>query len=148
MRPYTDAVLSPLQKYFNYQLSRSRNVTEGAYGQLNGSWRVLLRKNECDRDLVSLATLASMILDNICIEQGDSLSKKLDLTFKPDTLGKRTRNEIKELLQMTDCPKIKIPWIWQKERYRCTLSKSVVRERNWKMGLNGCLFPYKNQHQL
>jgi hypothetical protein len=48
-----------------------------------------------------------MILDNICIEQGDSLSKKLDLTFKPDTLGKRTRNEIKELLQMTDCPKIK-----------------------------------------
>ena len=48
-----------------------------------------------------------MILHNICIEQGNSLSKKLDLTFNPDTLGKRNRNEIRELLQMTDCPKTK-----------------------------------------
>ena len=48
-----------------------------------------------------------MILHNICIEQGNSLSKKLDLTFNPDTLGKRNRDEIRELLQMTDCPKKK-----------------------------------------
>jgi hypothetical protein len=48
-----------------------------------------------------------MILHNICIEQGNSLSKKLDLTFNPDTLGKRNRDEIRELLQMTDCPKTK-----------------------------------------
>jgi hypothetical protein len=48
-----------------------------------------------------------MILHNICIEQGNSLSKKLNLTFNPDTLGKRNRDEIRELLQMTDCPKTK-----------------------------------------
>ena len=47
---------------FNYRLSRARMVTEGVYGQLKGGWRVLLRKNECDRDMVSLGTLACMIL--------------------------------------------------------------------------------------
>ena len=63
-------------------------------------------QNESDRDLVSLSTLACMILHNICIQQGDSLSKKLDLSFNPDTLEKRNRDEIKELLQMTVCKKI------------------------------------------
>ena len=41
MKPYTNAVLSEKQKYFNYHLSRARIVTEGAYGQLKGRWRVL-----------------------------------------------------------------------------------------------------------
>ena len=45
MKPYTDAVLSPQQKYFNYRLSRARVVTECAYGQLKGRWRVLYKKN-------------------------------------------------------------------------------------------------------
>ena len=42
MKPYPDTVLSPQQKYFNYRLSRACMVTEGAYGQLKGRWRVLL----------------------------------------------------------------------------------------------------------
>jgi hypothetical protein len=106
MKPYTDAVLSPQQKYFNYRLSRARMVTEGAYGQLKGRWRVLLRKNESESDMVTLATLACMILHNICIDQRDSLSKKLDLTFDPDTLEKRNRDDIRERLQMTCCKKV------------------------------------------
>ena len=45
MKPYTNAVLSEKQKYFNYRLSRARMVTEGAYGQfMKGRWRILLRK--------------------------------------------------------------------------------------------------------
>ena len=60
MKPYTDAVVSPEQKYFNYRLSRARMVTEGAYGQLKGRWRVLLRKNECDRDMVRLGSSPSL----------------------------------------------------------------------------------------
>ena len=35
MKPYTSAVLTEKQKYFNYRLSRARMVTEGAYGQLS-----------------------------------------------------------------------------------------------------------------
>ena len=45
LKPYTNAVLTPQQRYFNYRLSRARMVTAGAYGQLKGRWRVLLRKN-------------------------------------------------------------------------------------------------------
>ena len=106
MKPYTDAILSPQQKYFNYRLSRARMVTEGAYGQLKGRWSFLLRKNESETDMVTLSTLACMVLHNICIDQGDSLSKKLDLTFDPETLEKRDRDEIRELLQMTSCKKV------------------------------------------
>ena len=36
MKSYTDAVLSPKHRYFNYRLSRARMVTEGTYGQLKG----------------------------------------------------------------------------------------------------------------
>ena len=45
MKPHTNAVLTEKQKYFNYR--RARMVTEGAYGQPKGGWRVLFRKNEC-----------------------------------------------------------------------------------------------------
>ena len=61
MKPYTNALLSPQQRYFNYRLSRGRMVIEGAYGQLKGRWRVLLRKNESDKEHVSTATLACMV---------------------------------------------------------------------------------------
>ena len=45
MKPYTNAVLSPVQGNFNYRLmiSRARMVIECAYGQLKGSWRIVLR---------------------------------------------------------------------------------------------------------
>ena len=39
----TIAILSQEQRYFNYRLSRARMVTEGAYGQLKGRYRILLR---------------------------------------------------------------------------------------------------------
>jgi hypothetical protein len=41
MKPFTHSVLIEKQRYFNYRLSRARMVTEGAYGQLKGRWRVL-----------------------------------------------------------------------------------------------------------
>lgn len=46
MKPFTNAVLTPQQRYFNYRLSRGRMVTEGAYGQLKGRWRIL---RKCER---------------------------------------------------------------------------------------------------
>ena len=44
-----------------------------------------------------------MVLHNICIERGDSISRKLDLSVDPTTQEKRDREEIRKLLQMTDC---------------------------------------------
>ena len=52
MKPYTNAVLMSKQRNFNYRLSRARMVTEGAYGQLKGRWRVLLRKCESSAEEV------------------------------------------------------------------------------------------------
>ena len=42
MKPYTNDVLSPQERYFNYRLSRGRScmVNEGAYGQLKGKTKV------------------------------------------------------------------------------------------------------------
>ena len=36
MKPYTNAILSKQQRYFNYRLSRARMVIEGAFAQLKG----------------------------------------------------------------------------------------------------------------
>ena len=105
MKPYTNASLTPRQRYFNYRLSRSRMVTEGAYGQLKGRWRVLLRKSESSQDNVRITTLACMVLHNICIAR-DAIIKKLDLSL--DANGrKRNREEIRKLLQMRNCSRIR-----------------------------------------
>ena len=106
MKPYTDAVLSPQQKYFNYRLSRARMVTECAYGQLKGRWRVLYKKNESDKEQVRITVLACMVLHNVCIMQGDAISKKLDLTIDPVSNEKRDREEVRKLLQMRECKSI------------------------------------------
>ena len=50
MKPFTNAVLTEEQKYFNYRLSRARMTTEGAYGKLKGRWRILNRKCESRPD--------------------------------------------------------------------------------------------------
>ena len=69
-------------------------VTEGAYGQLKGRSRVLLRKSESNRDC--------MVLHNICINQGGSISKKVDLSNDK----RRRREEIRKLLQIRDCSSV------------------------------------------
>ena len=45
--------LSP-KRYFNYRLSRARKVVEGAFGQLKGKWRVLMRKNEYKEETLKM----------------------------------------------------------------------------------------------
>ena len=107
MKPYTDATLTAEQKYFNYRLSRARMVTEGAYGQLKARWRVLLRKCESDTEQIKITTLACIVLHNACIEYGDAISKKCDLSIDPARSGKRDRETVRELLQMRSCKKVK-----------------------------------------
>lgn len=48
-----------------------------------------------------------MVLHNICIERGETISKKLNLTVDPITNQRRDRQQIQELLQVTSCGKIR-----------------------------------------
>ena len=48
-----------------------------------------------------------MVLHNICIDRGETLSKKLDLTLDPVTNQRRDRDQVRQLLQMTSCGKIR-----------------------------------------
>ena len=61
-KPFTNAVLTPQQHYFNYRLGRARMVTEGVYAQLKGRWRVLMRKCESPPETAWMTTLACIVL--------------------------------------------------------------------------------------
>ena len=47
-----------------------------------------------------------MVLHNICVMQGDAISRKLDLSVDENG-GKRNREESRKLLQMRDCTSIR-----------------------------------------
>ena len=126
MKPYTNAVLTPKQRNFNYRLSRARMVVEGCYGQLKGRWRVLQRKCESHKDQMKTATLACIVLHNLCIDHGDTIPRKLDLTIDPITNQRRARAKIQELLHMTSCEKIK------DSSHQATLVREALAEKLWQ----------------
>ena len=82
LKPYTNATLDPDQRSFNYRLSHARMVTEGAYGQLKGRWRLLMRK---------------------CESKKDNLKRAWDLSSNE----RRSQDEIREMLNMRKCRKTK-----------------------------------------
>ena len=80
LKPNRDAVLPDNKRYFNYRNSRARLVTEGAFGRLKIRFRVLFRKCETNKETVKLYCLACVVLHNLCIERGDLVPRKFDLT--------------------------------------------------------------------
>ena len=67
---------------------------------------MLLQKNESDKEHVRTATLACMVLQNVCLLQADSIPRKLDLSFGPDGKEKGDRDEIRRLLLMRECKSV------------------------------------------
>ena len=127
MKPYTNAVLTPKQRYFNYRLSRARMVTEGAYGQLKGRWRVLLRKCENSSTNVRTFALACIVLHNICLHLSDTMPRKLDLTIDLSTNEKKDRAKIREILEMRNCTKVRDSSL-QTEKIRDALAEKLWLE--------------------
>ena len=74
-------------------------VTEGAFGKLKGRWKVLSKKCESNPQRFGLA---SIVLHNICIEMGDIIPRSIDQVIDPSSNKRRPRNELREVLQMTD----------------------------------------------
>lgn len=130
MKPYTNAVPDAKQRYFNYRLSRGRMVTECAFGQLKGRWRILLRKCECTPQQVAKATLACMVLHNICLDLGDTISKKLDVTLDPVTHERRDRAQVRDLLHMTKCRTIP-----DKHHHACKI-RDALADKLWQEKLS------------
>ena len=121
MKPFTSAVLTPIQSNFNYRLSRAVMVVECAYGQLKGPWRILRRKCESTPVELRSVCLACIVLHNICISRGESLNRKLDFTIDPNSNEMRDMATIRRLLNMNEC-----------ERIPSVLGTALQRNYGWK----------------
>ena len=75
-------------------------VTECAFGQLKGRWRVLYRKCEASQESLKINILACIVLHNICIEKGDLITQNLDFTYDSVTNRKRSSEELRDILNM------------------------------------------------
>ena len=93
-------------KILQLPVEPSQNGDGGAFGQLKGRWRVLLRRCECSQENTKKAALACVVLHNICLEKGDTITREIDLAIDPQTGNRRDRATIRELLQMRACDKI------------------------------------------
>ena len=100
MKPHGDAVLPEDKRYFNYRHSRARLVTEGAFGRLKSRFRVLFRKCESNKETVKLYGLVSVVLHNLCIEPGDLVPRKFDLTLDHAANKRLSPEEVRDVLAL------------------------------------------------
>ena len=99
-KPFGNTTLSRKQSHFNYCLSRARMVTECAFGQLKGRWRLLYRKSEVNQHSLKVNILACIVLHNICIEKRGSISRKLDLPYDKNDNTRKSPEELRRILKM------------------------------------------------
>ncbi|CAB4039757.1 Hypothetical predicted protein, partial [Paramuricea clavata] len=65
-------------------------------------WRIMLRKNESTPEEVTTTTLTCLVLHNICIAKGDAILATLDVTFNQTTNARKSGEEIRDELHMTE----------------------------------------------
>ena len=100
MKPHGDAVLPEDKRYFNYRHSRARLVTEGAFGRLKSKFKVLFPKCESNKETVKLYGLASVVLHNLCIELGDLVPRKFELTLDHAANKRLSPEEVRDVLAL------------------------------------------------
>ena len=69
-----------------------------------------------------------MMHHNVCIERGETTTRKQDLTLDPFSNEKRPRAEIRELLKMRSCTKVKDTSAYGKI-VRNAIAKKLMLER-------------------
>ena len=106
MKPCTNANPTLQQRYYNYRLSRARMMTEGAFGQLKGRWRDLLKDASAARRIRRRQLLLVSFYIIFALKKGIRLRGKWNLAIDPKTGNRRDRATIRELLQMRACDKI------------------------------------------
>uniref|UniRef100_A0A3Q3BA40 Uncharacterized protein n=1 Tax=Kryptolebias marmoratus TaxID=37003 RepID=A0A3Q3BA40_KRYMA len=84
MKPFSDTGRLEAEKQtFNCKLSRAHVVVENAFGRLKGRWRCLLKRNDCDVNLVKLMVLTCCALHNLCEGHGETY----ETTWNADTVA-------------------------------------------------------------
>ena len=81
---------------------RSSMVTVGAFGKLKERFRILRRKYESNKEIVKVMGLTRVILHNICIDKGDLVPRKFDLTYDKALNKPRESTELRDLLDLMD----------------------------------------------
>ena len=64
-----------------------------------------MRKSECKEQPLKVMSLASVVLNNICIDMDDKAIRNWDIGFDQRTNRKRPLPEIRDLLHITKCRK-------------------------------------------
>ena len=81
---------------------RSSMVTVGAFGKLKERFRILHRKYESNKETVKVMGLTRVILHSICIDKGDLVPRKFDLTYDMALNKPMESTELRDLLDLTD----------------------------------------------
>ena len=98
LKPHGDAILPDDKQYSNYRNSRERLVTEGALGRLKIKLRVVFRKCESNKEIIKIYSLICVVLDNLCIERGDLVPRKFDLTLDHASNRRLSPGEVMHVL--------------------------------------------------
>ena len=77
-------------------------VTEGAFGKLKERFRILHRKCESNNETVKVMGFTYVIHHNICIDKGDLVPRKFDLTYDMTSNKPRESTELRDILDLTD----------------------------------------------
>ncbi|XP_024121281.1 protein ANTAGONIST OF LIKE HETEROCHROMATIN PROTEIN 1 [Oryzias melastigma] len=68
--------LTAEQQTFNEKTSSARVVVGRAFGRLKGRWQCLLKRNDCDIELVNSMVLACCALHNLCESRGEDYQQE------------------------------------------------------------------------
>uniref|UniRef100_A0A3Q3A0V1 DDE Tnp4 domain-containing protein n=1 Tax=Kryptolebias marmoratus TaxID=37003 RepID=A0A3Q3A0V1_KRYMA len=71
--------LTSEQQFFNKKICGARVVVKNAFGRLKGRWHCLLKRNDCDVELVKSMVLTCCALHNLFENHGESFETSLDL---------------------------------------------------------------------
>uniref|UniRef100_A0A3Q3BHX7 DDE Tnp4 domain-containing protein n=1 Tax=Kryptolebias marmoratus TaxID=37003 RepID=A0A3Q3BHX7_KRYMA len=80
LKPFPDTGrLTSEQQFLNKKMCSAQVVVENAFGRLKGRRRCLLKRNDCDVELVKSMVLTCCALHNLCENHVESFQTSLDL---------------------------------------------------------------------
>ncbi|KAL0985639.1 hypothetical protein UPYG_G00159810 [Umbra pygmaea] len=85
IKPFSDTGrLTTEQQIYNRKISRARVVVEKAFVRLKGRWRCLLKRNDCDAELVKSMVRTCCALHNLCESHGEAYDSEWDPAVAAD----------------------------------------------------------------